>query len=101
MGMMFIAIGLLLSALTRNQIIAAIWTFVVLFVVVVIFPMVYQFAASQHARWADGIRFIAVLFQVQSFSFGELDLRYIVLHISVCVFVLFLTVKAIQMRSNR
>src|SRR5581483_3651685 len=30
-GMMFVAIGLFFSALTRNQIIAAIWTFVVLF----------------------------------------------------------------------
>ena len=39
MGMMFIAIGLFLSALTRNQIIAAIWTFVVLFLMVVIVPV--------------------------------------------------------------
>ena len=38
MGMMFVAIGLFLSSLTRNQIIAAIWTFVVLFLMVVIVP---------------------------------------------------------------
>src|SRR5262249_43104844 len=45
MGMEFIAIGLLLSALTRNQIIAAIWTFVILFAMVVIFPVAYLFAS--------------------------------------------------------
>ena len=35
MGMMFVSIGLFLSSLTRNQIIAAIWTFVVLLVLIV------------------------------------------------------------------
>ena len=93
MGMMFVAIGLLLSSLTRNQIIAAIWTFVVLFLLVVIVPVAYVFAASQHAGWADGIRFVAILYQIQSFGMGQLDLRYLALHLSVCVFVLSLTVK--------
>lgn len=101
MGMMFIAIGLLLSALTRNQIIAAIWTFVVLFVLVVIFPVAYLFAARQHAAWADGIRFVAVLFQIQNFALGQLDVRFLAVHLSVCIFLLSLTVKAIQMRTNR
>ena len=41
MGMMLVAIGLFFSALTRNQIIAAIWTFVVLFLMVVVVPLVY------------------------------------------------------------
>jgi ABC-2 type transport system permease protein len=100
MGMMFTAIGLLLSALTRNQIIAAIWTFSILFVLVVIFPVAYLFAARQHVGWADGIRFVAILFQIQSFGLGQLDLRYLVVHVSVCIFVLSLTVKAIQTRTN-
>jgi len=101
MGMMFMAIGLLLSSLTRNQIIAAIWTFVVLFVLVVIFAVAYQFAEQQNSGWADGIRFVAILHQVQSFGMGQLDLRYLAIHLSVCVFVLSLTVKAIQMRTIR
>jgi len=101
MGMMFIAIGLLLSSLTRNQIIAAIWTFVALFVLVVIFAVAYQFAERRNSGWADGIRFVAILHQIQSFSTGQLDLRYLTVHLSVCVFVLSLTVKAIQMRTNR
>ena len=38
MGMMFVAIGLFFSSMTRNQIIAAIWTFVVLLFLVVMVP---------------------------------------------------------------
>jgi ABC-2 type transport system permease protein len=101
MGMMFTAIGLLLSALSRNQIVAAIWTFSILLVLLVIFPVAYLFAARQHVSWADGLRFIAVLFQIQSFGMGQLDLRYLALHVSVCIFVLSLTVKAIETRTNR
>jgi ABC-2 type transport system permease protein len=101
MGMMLVAVGLLLSALTRNQIIAAIWTFVVLFLMVVVVPLVYLFAARQHTSWADGVRFVALLYQIQSFSLGQLDQRILVLHLSVCVFVLYLTVKVLEMRTIR
>jgi ABC-2 type transport system permease protein len=101
MGMMFMAIGLFLSSLTKNQIIAAIWTFVILFSMVVLVPVAYLFAARQHAVWADGLRFLAVLYQIQSFGLGQVDFRYLALHLSVCVFVLSLTVKVLQMRTGR
>jgi ABC-2 type transport system permease protein len=101
MGMVFVAIGLFMSSLTRNQIIAAIWTFVILFVLVVIFPVVHLFAAQQHAAWAEGLRFVTILYQIQSFGMGQLDLRYLVIHLSLCLFVLSLTVNVIQMRSYR
>src|SRR5262249_40403533 len=39
MGMMFMAIGLLFSSMTSNQIIAAVWTFVVLFFLIVMVPL--------------------------------------------------------------
>jgi ABC-2 type transport system permease protein len=101
MGMMFISIGLFLSSLTRNQIIAAIWTFVVLLALIVLFAIAYVFAAQQHYSWADGLRFVAVLFQIQSFGQGVLDFRYIAVHLSVCVFMLSLTVRVLEARSNR
>ena len=101
MGMMFVAIGLFLSSLTRNQIIAAIWTFVVLLLLIVIFPLAYQFASHQHYPWADGIRFVAVLYQIQSFGLGQLDFRYLAVHLSVCIFMLSLTVKVLETRGNR
>ena len=101
MGMMFVAIGLFLSSLTRNQIIAAIWTFVVLLFLVVIFPIVYLFAAQRHYAWAEGARFVAVLYQIQSFGQGLVDFRYVAVHLSVVFFVLSLTVRVLEMRSNR
>ena len=101
MGMMLVAIGLFLSSLTRNQIIAAIWTFVILFLMVVLVPLVYLFALRQHAPWADGIRFVALIHQIRSFGLGQLDFRYLAIHLSVCVFALFLTVKVVESRVNQ
>jgi ABC-2 type transport system permease protein len=101
MGMMLVAIGLFFSSFTRNQIIAAIWTFVVLLLFIVVVPLVAGYGARQHSEWAEGAQFVAPLYQVRNFSLGQLDLRILVLHLSVCVLVLFLTVKVLEMRTNR
>ena len=98
LGMMFVAIGLFFSAMTRNQIIAAIWTFVVLFLVVVLTMLVYAYAAERQAAWAEAVRFGAVLYQAQAFGSGKLDLRYLTLHLSVTAFMLYLTVKVVEAR---
>ncbi len=95
-GMMFVAIGLFFSSLTKNQIIAAIWTFVALFLVLVLTLLLNIYAASTQAAWADAVRFIAVMYQVQEFGVGKLDLRYLTLHLSVTAFMLYLTVKVLQ-----
>ena len=63
-GMMFVAIGLFFSALTRNQIIAAIWTFVVLFLIVVLTLLVYLFAAERQSAWTETLRYVALLPQL-------------------------------------
>lgn len=98
LGMMFVAIGLFFSSLTRNQIIAAIWTFAVLFLFVFMTLLLYFYAAGQRLEWAEGIRFVAVLLQVQSFGMGRFDLRYVALHLSVSIFMLYLTVKVLEFR---
>jgi ABC-2 type transport system permease protein len=100
-GMMFVSIGLFFSALTRNQIIAAIWTFVILFLLI-LFPLLgYSYGIERQAGWAEAVRFVAVLYQVQSFGNGQLDLRYLALHLSVSVFMLYLTVKMLESRRYR
>ncbi|MFO0892777.1 MAG: ABC transporter permease [Isosphaeraceae bacterium] len=98
MGMMFVAIGLLFSALTRNQIVAAIWTFVVLFLMVVLTMLLYFQGIRQQAGWADAIRFVAVYIQLRALGQGQLDPRFIALHLSVCVLALFVTVKVVENR---
>ncbi|WP_422930300.1 ABC transporter permease subunit [Singulisphaera sp. PoT] len=100
-GMMFVSIGVFFSSLTKNQVIAAIWTFVVLFLLVVLTLLAFFYAAAERLAWAEAIRFVAVFAQVQSFGSGQLDLRYVALHLSVCAFMLFLTVKVLQMRRAR
>ena len=97
-GMMFVAIGLFFSAMTRNQIIAAIWTFVVLFMMIALTLLIYGYAAERQAAWAEAARFTAVLYQVQTFGSGKLDLRYLTLHLSVTSFMLYLTVKLLELR---
>lgn len=101
MGMMFVAIGLFFSALTRNQIVAAIWTFVVLFLMVVLTLLLYSLGARQQAGWSEAVRFLAVYIQVRAFGQGQLDLRTIALHLSVCVFALYVTVKILEIGRRR
>lgn len=101
MGMMFVAIGLVFSALTRNQIVAAVWTFVVLFLMVVLRDLLDYYGPLQQAGWAEAIRFLAVYSQVLAFGQGKLDLRTIALHLSVCVFALYLAVKILETGRRR
>jgi len=101
MGMMFVAIGVFFSALTKNQVVAAIWTFVVLFLLVVMSLLAYFYAAQQQAGWADAARFVAILYQVQSFGLGRVDLRTVALHLSVCVFMLYATTMIFAARRGR
>jgi ABC-2 type transport system permease protein len=98
MGMMFVAIGVFFSTLTRNQIIAAIWTFVSLFTLVLFEYLLYQYAVAVQAPWAEGVRFSAVVFQLRSFGLGQLDVRFLAIHLSVCVFMLYLSIKVLQTR---
>jgi ABC-2 type transport system permease protein len=98
LGMMFVAIGLFFSALTRNQIVAAVGTFVVLFMVVLLTLLVYKDAADRQTGWAEAFRFLSVIYQVHQFGTGQLDLRFLALHLSVTVFMLFLTVKILEIR---
>ena len=97
-GMMFVAIGLFFSALTRNQIIAAIWTFVTLFLIIVLTWLAYGDAAGRQASWAGALKYVTLLNQVQEFGVGRLDLRYLTLHLSVAAFMLYITVKVVAAR---
>jgi ABC-2 type transport system permease protein len=98
MGMMFVSIGLFFSALTRNQIIAAVWTFVTLFLLIVLTRLGYMLAVERQSEWAEALRYVTLLNQVQKFGVGRLDLRYLTLHLSVAAFMLYLTVKVVESR---
>lgn len=98
MGMMFVAIGVFFSALTRNQIVAAISTFAVLFVILILGVIQFAGASRAQSSWLEGIRFLTVINQIRDFGLGQVDLRYVVLHLSVAALLLWLTVQVIQSR---
>ncbi|WP_435016574.1 ABC transporter permease subunit [Tundrisphaera sp. TA3] len=98
MGMMLVSIGLFFSSLTRNQVVAAISTFAAFFLLIVLTAIGHGYAVAQRASWADAIQYVSVLDQVRGFGSGQLDLRFLVLHLSACVLMLYLTVKVVEYR---
>lgn len=99
MGMAFVAIGLFFSSLTRGQVVAAIWTFTTLFVLVVMTLLAAYLPATRGwAAWTDAARRVAVIHQIHDFALGRLDLRTIALHLSVCVLVLHATTSLLAAR---
>ncbi len=100
-GMMFVAIGLFFSALSRHQIVAAIWTFVTLFVIVLMTLFFYNVAMDQRSPWTALIGFVSVVVQSHGFGAGELDLRFLVMHLSVAAVMLYLSVKILEFRRGK
>src|SRR5262249_28612898 len=100
-GMMFGATGLFFSALTRNQIVAAIGTFAVLFLIVLLSFLAYNAAVMERrVALAEVLRYVAVWHQVFTFGSGLLDLRFLALHLSVTVLMLYLTVNVLENRRD-
>ena len=97
-GMMFVAIGLFFSSLTRNQIVAAIWTFAVLFLLVLINTALANYATLRRASWGEVIGFVSVINQLTTLGTGRLDLRFLAIHLSTCALMLYLTTKVVQFR---
>jgi ABC-2 type transport system permease protein len=101
MGMMFVALGLLMSALTRNQIVAAIWTFVAMLMMIVVVPLLMLAATRRQGGWLEAAQFTSIYHQIRGLALGRLDLRHLAFHLSVCVLLLSLTVRVVAARGNR
>ena len=96
MGMMFVSIGVAFSAATRNQIEAAVGTFVVLLGFLMVTAL--NQLAGPAAEWTEAVTFLSVYVQLIDFASGRLDLRVVALHLSVSAFALFLAVKVMEAR---
>ncbi|HEV3166245.1 MAG TPA: ABC transporter permease subunit [Isosphaeraceae bacterium] len=101
MGMMFVAIGVFFSALTRNQIVAAVGTFASLFLIILLTLLAYQDAVMRQTGWGPALQFLSVIAQTHSFGSGQLDLRFLAVHLSATVFMLFATVKLLEERKGK
>ena len=100
LGMMFVAIGVFASATTRNQMVAAIGTFVALFLLLFLTFIGDRYATERQLPWAPAIRYVALIPQVVSLGTGRLDLRFPIMHLSVCLFMLYLASQALRSRES-
>lgn len=100
LGTLYIAVGVFASALTRNQIIAAIVALalgVSLFLVSFAGP-----ALAGPGPWSAALfRQLSLVEQMWEFSRGIVDVRHLVLHFSLAAVFLHLTLKAIETRRWR
>ncbi len=98
LGMVFVAIGVFFSAVTRNQIEAAVGTFVVILGLLLI--TILDEVVGQRAGWTEALSYLSVYVQLNDFAAGRLDPRILALHVSASAFVLFLAVKVVQARKG-
>lgn len=92
-GAYYMAIGLLMSTLARNQIIAAVLTFMTLGLLFAI--GIFEFVV-QEAR--DVFAAVSVWTQLDTFSKGIIDSRYLVLDVSLAAVALFIAVRVLEAR---
>ncbi len=89
-GGTFIAVGLLISAMTKNQVVAYVGTLFVL-----LFLWLLSWAGSGDAWWQTLLTYISVPSHLDSFAKGMIDTRDIFFYLSFIGGMLFLTVRAL------
>jgi len=91
------AVGALISLLTRNQIVAAICTFTVVWGVLLLGWLL----AALPFGWARAGEYLSAMMHVEDFARGAVDTRPIVLYVSMTAFVLFAAVRVLESRRWR
>jgi ABC-2 type transport system permease protein len=98
LGALYVAVGILASSMTRNQVIAAVVAFVILTVIGLLGPWI---AASVPGTWRHIVSRIAVRSHYMDFSQGVVDLVHVVYFLAVTAYVLFFAVKIVESRRWR
>ncbi len=98
-GAMFVAIGLLCSAATRSQVVAAMATFAVLLGLFSTFVFYYYAQNSiTFSKVADLLKHVAVLPHLYELGAGRVNPVYFFYHLSVAAFMVYLAVKVVELR---
>jgi ABC-2 type transport system permease protein len=98
LGMLFVSIGVFFSATTKSQVAAGIWTFAVLFLLILSGAALAGMAGARRSEWAEGLLFLSPLAQADAFGRGQLDPRHLALHLSGTVVMLFLATSVLKSR---
>ena len=92
-GAMFLAIGLFTSAVTRNQVVAAVFSFALTFLAFL--PAFLEFLVND-PKMRDALGYLNLYQHMDDFSKGIVDSRRLVYYLSVTAFFLFLASRAVE-----
>ncbi len=98
-GAAYLAIGVFISSLTENQIVAFIISIVVIFLLYIMGNDMVLFSAP--AAFASVLEFLSLGSHFDSIGRGVIDLRDIMYYLSVIVFFLYLNIKSVESRKWR
>ncbi|MEP6662621.1 MAG: ABC transporter permease [Verrucomicrobiota bacterium] len=96
-GCLYMSLGCFASALTRNQIIAAIISFAIGMTFFLLSFLPEQINAARNPAF-DALGYISMHEHMQDFSRGIIDTRYVVFYVSFTLFFLFLTYRVVESR---
>jgi gliding motility-associated transport system permease protein len=92
-GSGLLAMGLFFSSITRNQIIAAVLTFVAM-LTLILAPNFFP----EGSTWEEVANYASFMELWRNLLRGDFAPRYLVFHLSAAVFFLYLTVKVLEAR---
>ena len=92
-GAMFLAIGVFTSAVTRNQVVAAVFSFALTFLAFL--PAFLEFLVND-PKMRDALGYLNLYQHMDDFSKGIVDSRRLVYYLSVTAFFLFLASRAVE-----
>jgi ABC-2 type transport system permease protein len=94
LGATFLAVGLFISSLTENQIVAAIATFGVLLA----FWIIGWSADSVGGTWGKVLSHLSIIEHFDSFAKGVLDTRDVIYYVNFTILALFLALRSLEAR---
>ena len=97
-GALFLAVGTFASAMTSNQIIAAVMSFAILLGLFA-FSLVQYLANGQVLK--DALAYLSIPQHMEEFAKGVVDTRRLVFYVTTTLFFLFLTSRALEARKWR
>ena len=97
MGGCFISVGLLISSLTKNQIVAGMITFVVFLMLWII----NWIASSMGPTTQEVLNYLSITEHLDDFTLGVIDTKHLVYYFSVMAFGLFLTARSVDVERWR
>ncbi len=97
LGFAFISLGLFVSSLTENQIIAAVGTFGAL----MMFWVIGLVAGDSTMPIAEILRYLSIFSHFESFAMGVIDTRDIVYYLSFSLLFIFGTLRVLESRRYR